>query len=89
MSRDSIYQQLTEILREVFGDATLVARPELTVEDVKGWDSFGHLRLVFAVEKQFGVDLSTSQVTSIRSRRRVAETIEGSIESAAGRHGPQ
>ena len=36
MSLDAIYQKLTDILRDVFDDDTLVARPELTAPEVDG-----------------------------------------------------
>ena len=55
MSLDGVYQKLTEILRDVFDEDALVAVPELTADQVDGWDSFAHLRLIFAVEKSFGV----------------------------------
>ena len=71
MSLDSIYDRLTEILRDVFDDDTLVARPDLTADQVDGWDSFAHLRLIFAVEKAYGVDFAASQIASLRLQLRL------------------
>lgn len=82
MLRESVLQNLTEILREVFNDESLVARADLTVDDVKGWDSFGHLRLTFAVEKRFGIDFSMSQVTSVRSIGELLDLIESNSAAA-------
>ena len=59
------YERLGEILRDQFDDDDIVARPGLTANDVDGWDSFAHIRLMLAVEKSFGVSFSASQISSL------------------------
>ena len=75
MALDPIYQRLTEILRDVFDDDTLTARPDLTANQVEGWDSFAHLRLIFTVEKSFGINFSASQISSLKNVGELAELI--------------
>jgi acyl carrier protein len=67
MPLDTIYQKLTEILRDQFDDDTLVAQPGLTADDVDGWDSFAHIRLMLSVERTFGVKFSASQISSLKN----------------------
>jgi acyl carrier protein len=76
MSLDPTYAKLTEVLREVFDDDTLVATPELTAADVPGWDSFAHLRVIFTVEKAFGVSFSASQMSSLKNVGELAALID-------------
>lgn len=64
-AEERIYADLTEILRDVFDDETLVATPELMADHVEGWDSFAHLRLILAVERHFGVDFAASQIATM------------------------
>lgn len=64
---DSVYAQLTSTLRDVFDDETLTARPDLTADDVAGWDSFAHLRLIFSIEKAFGISFAASEITSLKN----------------------
>ena len=59
MASDAIYERLTGILRDVFDDDAITARPDLTAADVPDWDSLAHLRVMFNVEKAFG-DLATA-----------------------------
>ena len=40
---------------------------ELTPDDVETWDSLNHLRLVTAVENEFGIKLSMRDIESISS----------------------
>ncbi len=79
MTRDAIYAKLTEILREVFDDDTIVAGPELTASQVAGWDSFAHLRVMFTVEKTFGVSFSASQMSGLRNVGELAGLIESKV----------
>ncbi len=74
-----MYERLTELLRDVFDDDTLVARPDLTADQVAGWDSFAHLRLIFAVEKAFGVKFAASQISSLKNLGELAALIEAKI----------
>ena len=49
----SIYEELTEVFREVLDDASLVLRPDLTADEVAEWDSINHIRLMLAVQEHF------------------------------------
>lgn len=71
-----MYQRLTELLRDVFDDDSLVARPDLTEDQVAGWDSLAHARLIFAVERAFGVEFAPSQISSLKNLGELAELIE-------------
>ncbi|HET9393772.1 MAG TPA: acyl carrier protein [Candidatus Rubrimentiphilum sp.] len=79
MSLDAIYQKLTQILQNVFDDDSLVARPDLTADQVDGWDSFAHLRLIFAVEKAFGVNFAASQIASLQNVGDLATLINSKV----------
>lgn len=70
------YERLTEILRDVFDDDDLVARPDMTAGEVDGWDSFAHLRLMLTVEQTFGVKFSASQISSLKNVGELADLID-------------
>jgi acyl carrier protein len=75
MPLESIYETLTEILRDTFNDDDVVASPGLTADQVDGWDSLSHLRLMFAVEKKFSISLTALQIDSLRDVGDLAELI--------------
>ncbi len=79
MSLDAIYRKLTQILQDVFDDDALVARSDLTADQVDGWDSFAHLRLIFAVEKAFGVSFAASQISGLQNVGDLAQLINSKI----------
>jgi len=77
-----IYDRLTEILRDVFDNDDVVASPELTAEDVDGWDSLGNIRLFLTIEKKFGVGFSTAEMSSLRC---VGELVDAISRKVSGK----
>jgi acyl carrier protein len=67
MNQDNVYDTLTEILRDVFDNDTVVATPELSARDVPEWDSFNHINVVAAAEMKFGVKFRTSEIETLRN----------------------
>ena len=65
MEDTELYARLTRILREVFDDDGLVARPELSADDVDDWDSLSNLRLVMTVEKAFDVKFAAAEIGAL------------------------
>ena len=76
MEKEAIYTKLSEILREVFDDDELVARPDLTADQVDGWDSFAHLRLITTVERSFQVRFTAAQVSALKNVGELAELVQ-------------
>jgi acyl carrier protein len=65
--QDPILTQLTCIFREVFDDDDLVLKPELTANDVDGWDSLAHIRLIVSVQKACGVKFSAVEMSRLKN----------------------
>jgi acyl carrier protein len=64
---EDIYAKLTPVFQDMFDDETLVLRPEMTADDVEGWDSLSHIRLVLAVSKLFGLKFSAADVGKLNN----------------------
>lgn len=60
-----VRDRMTEVFRSVFGDESLVLAPEMTADDVAGWDSVTHITLIYAVEDEFGIKFSTRDLESL------------------------
>lgn len=60
-----VVDRLTEVLRTTFEDDALVLRPEMTADDVEAWDSVSHITLIYAVEDEFGIKLSTRDLEGL------------------------
>jgi len=72
---EEIYDTLTLLLRDTFEDRSLVARPEMTADDVDVWDSIGQIRLILAVERAFGVKFATSEIARLATVGELADAV--------------
>jgi len=79
-----IDQRLTSIFRTTFGDEGIVLRPEMTADDIAGWDSVSHIQLIFAVEEEFGIRLSMKDLEGLEDVGALVETISRHMGVAAG-----
>ena len=84
MQQQDIYNQLTEIFRDIFDDETLELRPGLTATDVPEWDSFNHINLIVAVESRFGIKFQTAELESMQTVGHLADLIQNKL-AAQGR----
>jgi len=76
MQSTEIYQKLNGIFLDVFDDDTVVVKPELTADDVDGWDSLSHIRLMLTIEKTFGIRFSASEVGKLKNVGELVSLIE-------------
>jgi acyl carrier protein len=67
MEEGQVYQQLNAIFVDVFDDDTVALKAETTADDVDGWDSLSHIRLVLSVEKAFNVKFSAAEVGKLKN----------------------
>ena len=67
MQSEQIYQQLNGIFADVFDDDAIVLKPAMTADDVDGWDSLTHIRLIISVEKAFKIKFSTAEVGKLKN----------------------
>lgn len=64
---DAVLDRLTRVFRENFDDPALVVGDTLSRATMDRWDSFEQVKLVIAVEEEFGVKFTMEEVTSIAS----------------------
>ena len=69
-------ERLTPIFRDIFDREDLVLTPALTARDVAEWDSLSHIRLIVAVEKEFGVKFALGELQSLQNVGEMLALIE-------------
>ena len=57
-----VHDELERVFRDVFGDESIVLTDETTAKDIAGWDSLGHINLMFSIEERFGVQFEGNQL---------------------------
>jgi len=76
MQQIEIYPRLTDIFRDVFDDPRLVINPLLTADDVDGWDSLYHIRLMLSVQEAFKIKFSALEIGQLKNVGDLASLIE-------------
>lgn len=75
---------LTDVVRDVFGDDDIVLAESTTADDVDGWDSLMHLNLVIAIEKRFGVKFTTAEISDLKEEGQNIGTLLALISAKKG-----
>lgn len=63
----NINERLNEVFRNVFDDDDIVVDRDTTADDIEDWDSLEHIRLIGAVEREFGVKFSMKEVSTMKN----------------------
>lgn len=64
MNRDEILPRLNELMRDIFDEPDLNVTDETRADDVADWDSANHVRLVVALEEEFGIRFETEEIAT-------------------------
>jgi acyl carrier protein len=76
MNGAGIYEQLTQVFHDVFGDESIKVTPGMTADDVEGWDSLSNIRLIVTVERTFKVKFTMSEIGKLKNVGELVALIE-------------
>jgi acyl carrier protein len=63
--------KLRRLMAEAFETDLESVTPESSMETLEGWDSLGHIKLVAALEQEFGLKLDQDQIVAATSFARI------------------
>jgi acyl carrier protein len=79
---DEIKNILTEIIKDVLNDSTIVLTRETTANDVEDWDSLSHINILVAAEKEFGIKFDMRELKPLRNVGDMIDLIQGKLSYA-------
>lgn len=80
MDLNKILETINSIFRSVLDDSTLEIFSSTTAEDVEDWDSLSHIQLVVAIEEQFKIRFSSSEIENFANVGEMCNAILKKIE---------
>jgi len=80
MTRDDIYEKLTEIFRENFDDDSIVLRETTSSEDIDDWDSLEQLNLIAVIQGEFQTKFTMDEVSSMKNVGVMVDVITRKLE---------
>ena len=69
-------EALNLVFRQVFANPTLAIAPEMTPNDIDGWDSMAHVNLIAAVQLRFKIKFENKELRSIRTVGDLAKLVD-------------
>jgi acyl carrier protein len=71
-----IMDQLENVFKKVFNDASLQVSPQTTAADVKDWTSLNHMHLITEIEEYFNCEFSFDEVVNFKNVGDIASAIQ-------------
>ena len=75
MEFNEVMGLLHPIFRDVFDDDELVIETKTTANDIDGWDSLTHIRLVISIEKAFDLRFTAAEISALENVGEMVELI--------------
>jgi acyl carrier protein len=66
MSHQEILRHITEIVQDELDDDSIRLTGDTKANEVPGWDSLAHVRIVIGVESAFKLRFDTNEITSLK-----------------------
>lgn len=79
MTTPDIYPELNAIFRRVLDDDGISLSPEMTADEVDGWDSMNHIFLIVEIEKRFAVKFQAAEMEELRNVGELVGLLEGKL----------
>jgi acyl carrier protein len=74
-----LLERLNEVFQQVFDDDDIAIAPEMTANDIDGWDSLSHVNLIVAVETRFSIRFSQKELLTFKNVGDLLHSIRGKI----------
>jgi acyl carrier protein len=78
MTDAEILEKMTVLLRDIFETPDLDVTPETNAKMVTGWDSMAQVKVLMAIEEEFGLRFSSREMDKLRN--------VGDLVAAVARH---
>ncbi|MEG0752165.1 MAG: phosphopantetheine-binding protein [Oscillospiraceae bacterium] len=76
MSRNEIFDRMTEVFRDNFDDDSIVLTESTTSDDIEDWDSLEQINILVALERVFSTKFSVNDVENLKNVGEMVDLIE-------------
>lgn len=75
MSKEDVFEKVTEIFREVFMDDSIVVTESTNADDIEEWDSLMQMTLLVEIEKKFGMKFAAKEAITMQNAGEMVDII--------------
>ncbi len=80
MSRETIFEEVVDIFREVFDDEELEINEETCSDDIEEWDSLENINLIVLMEKTFHIKFQIAEISELENVGDMVNLIKKKVE---------
>ena len=66
MDNSKILDELSEIVKEILGKDSIFLSMQTTANDIEGWDSLTHVKILYECELRWKIKLTFEQLSSLK-----------------------
>ena len=74
-----LQKRLNQTFCEVFDDDDIKITPEMTANDIDGWDSLSHVNLIVTIETKFNIRFSQKELLTFKNVGDLLNTIRSKL----------
>jgi acyl carrier protein len=74
-----VISQIEPIFQQVFNNSEISLSRETTAQDVEGWDSLNHIRLIISLEMELDITFDSNEVAELTNVGDLIDYIESQI----------
>ncbi|MDR1800814.1 MAG: acyl carrier protein [Lachnospiraceae bacterium] len=75
LTREEVLNRFNLVFRDVFDDETIIVTDATTADDIEDWESLTHINLILAIEEEFGIKFTMSEVTLMKNVGEMADIV--------------
>ena len=64
MDRSEVQSKISQIIRDFVEDESAKINDATTADDIEGWDSIAHVKIIVEIESQFSITFAVSEVNA-------------------------
>ena len=76
---DVSLEKIQEIMIDTFDLDDVTITRETTAADIEEWDSLSHIRLIVAIEREFGIKFSNAEIEGLANVGQLLDTVEAKV----------
>jgi len=70
-------ERLRRLIAEAVDTSIEEVNPESTMANLEGWDSLNHIKIIVALEEQFGVTFNDDEIVTVTSVAAIEAVLNG------------
>ena len=76
MEINDLVTRMNNVFRDVFDNPTIEIFPDMTANDVAGWDSFSYINLIASMEVEFDIEFTQQEAFEFKTVGELKKAVE-------------